>query len=322
MRLLRILALAACLAFAGCASPSGDVPDTPGVSGEPVAADDGHEPAAVVGDSHQPDTPAANEVHLRGHVLTPALVPIGNASITVVAMDLADTTEADGAFDFGTRPSRIYTLQAAAPGFLDATMTVTPAEAVAAIKVVLEPGYPTTPYNTTVAFRGILECAFEALIISPSCDSALTAVPGAPRVFRENQSFLFGADLGWKTLVLDIVFDGETHPGLEGLRTTVRGSLDPDGGGVYSQYGRWSSPDSFTVRIEPGGNYTDGTEVVPLNATGFQVDVYPHGHAYHQVCAETSCFLGAGFAQNVEFDVYATLFYVEPAPADFTLRGA
>ena len=171
--------------------------------------------------------------------------------------------------------------------------------------------------------RGILppHQKSDALIISPSCDSGVVAA-GGPAVFRENQSFLFGADLGWKTLVLDVVFDGETHPGLEGLRIAVRGSLDPDGGGAYLQYGRWSSPTSFTVHLVPGGNYTDGTEPVPQNATGFQVDVYPHGHGYHEVCSETDCFLGAGAAANVEFDVYATLFYVDPAPADFTLRQA
>ncbi|HJQ94000.1 MAG TPA: carboxypeptidase-like regulatory domain-containing protein, partial [Candidatus Thermoplasmatota archaeon] len=282
MRLPIVVALAAGFLLAGCTAVPGSQP----VDLERTPAD--------LPDEASPSPAPASEVHLRGHVLTPALAPIEGASISVVAMDLARVTGADGAFDFGMQASRLYTLQASAAGYESLNLTVSPAEAASPIKVVLEPGAPVTPYTTTVSFRGILECAFEALIISPSCDSGLTAIPGAPRLFRENQSFLFGADLGWKTLVLDLVFDGEAHPGLDGLRTAVRGTLDADGGGEYLQYGRWHNPTSFTVRIEPGGNYTDGTEPVPANATGFQVDVYPHGHAYHEVCAESSCFLGAG----------------------------
>lgn len=310
---IRLVLVAAALLLAGCTAPAAN-------TDEPQQQDSPAEDHS----NHSPEAPTSGEerVHLRGYALSAALVPIEGAAVSVLSTDLTATTGADGAFHFGELASRIYTLQASAPGFLNTTLTVTPAETASSIKLVMQAGYPEIPYNTTVSFRGILECAFEALIISPSCDSAITVVPGGPRLFSENQSFLFGADLGWKTLVLDIVFDGEAHPGLEGLRIAVRGSLDPDGGGEYTQYGRWNNPTSFTVHIEPGGNYTDGTEPVPQNATGFQVDVYPHGHAYHEVCAETSCFLGAGFAQNVEFDVYATLFYVEPAPVDFTLRSA
>lgn len=260
-------------------------------------------------------------LHLRGHVLTPSLQPIANATVAVIGLGATRTTADDGAFDFGTLARRLYTLQAAAPGYTAANLTVTPDEAAEPVRIVLEAGYPVTPYNTTVHFRGVLQCAFEALILSPSCDSGLVFA-GAPPVFAQNQSFLFPADLGWKTLVVDVVFDGDAHPGLDGLRIALRGSLDPDSGGEYVQYGRWHDAHSFTARVEPGGNYTDGVETVPLNATGFQVDVYPHGHGYHQVCAGDSCFLGAGAAVNVSFDVYATLFYVEPAPDGFSLRGA
>jgi hypothetical protein len=239
--------------------------------------------------------------------------------VAVIGLDAARTTAEDGAFDFGRLARRLYTLQASAPGHTPANLTITPEQADQPVSIVLEAGYPVTPYNTTVHFHGILQCAFEALIISPSCDSGLVFA-GVPPVFAQNQSFLFQADPGWRTLVVDVVFDGQAPPGLDGLRIALRGSLDPDSGGEYVQYGRWHDSTSFTARVEPGGNYTDGVEAVPSNATGFQVDVYPHGHAYHDVCAGDSCFLGAGAAVNVSFDVYATLFYVDPAPEGFTLR--
>lgn len=268
---------------------------------------------------------------LRGHVVTPALFPIANATVTVVATDLMAVTDADGAFDFGRHDRRIYTLIATASGFVESALTVTPEQADKAVRLVMLPGMPTQPYNRTLEFTGVLECALEVLIISPSCDSVISAAndeiqengggrPLPPPLFEANQSFLFQADPGWKTLVIDVVFDGAGHPGLDGLRITVRGSLAPDSGGAYAQYGRWNDAQSFTARLEPGGNYEEGTEPVPGNATGFQVDTYPHSHLWH--AGESSPFLGVGFAQNVRFNLYATLFYVDPAPAGFTLQGA
>ncbi|MHB1260123.1 MAG: carboxypeptidase-like regulatory domain-containing protein [Thermoplasmatota archaeon] len=299
----RFTAFLACLLLAGCTNTN----ETP--TGTPATTDAGA-------------GPAVESMELRGQVLAPSLAPISNATVIIVATDLAVVTGADGFFDFGSLEPRIYTLVATAAGYLETSLTVTPEQGSQPVRLVMQAGNPVVPYRQTYAFAGIMQCAFEALIISPSCDSALTAVPGqpVPPLFDTNQSFLFQAEPGWKTLVVDVVFDAESHPGLAGLRITVRGSLDPDGGGEYAQYGRWYDAQSFTASLEPGGRYDDGTEPVPDNATGFQVDTYPHSHFWH--AGEASPFLGVGFAQDLRFDVYATLFYVEPAPEDFTLRSA
>lgn len=276
-----------------------------------------------------PETDVVEAIDLRGHVFSPALIPIANATVTVIATELSEVTDQDGAFDFGRHEPRIYTLRATATGFMETSLTVTPEHAGQAIRLVMQPSLPTQPYNQTFQFTGIMQCAFEALIISPSCDSAIAAANDEienrgggrpiPLLFDTNQSFVFLAEPGWRTLVIDVVFDGDAHPGLDGLRITVRGSLDPDSGGEYTQYGRWNDAHSFTARLEPGGSYDEGTEAVPENAVGFQVDTYPHSHLWH--AGEASPFLGVGFAQNVRFDLYATLFYVEPAPAGFTIRS-
>lgn len=282
------------------------------------------DPVALARDDVAP-VEAEPDLHLRGHVLSPSLVPVGNATVTVVGLG-DQTTDQAGSFDYGMVGRGLYSLTARAAGFAETSLTVTP-EQEGAVRLVLMPGDPVVPYRTTVPFTGIVQCAFEAVIISPSCDSAVTAVTeeaGHPvAAFDANNSFLFQADRGWKTLVIDVVFDGEDHPGLDGLRIAVRGSLDPDGGGQYVQYGRWHDATSFVARLEPGGDYTDGTEPVPANATGFQVDVYPQSHAYHATCVPAfGCPLGVGAAQNVRFDVFATLFYVDPAPQDWSFVEA
>jgi hypothetical protein len=320
-RLAAALLAATLLLLSGCASsptPSSAVEAEvlEGAGDEPQAESDTQPDDATTadaGDTGDADGP----MRLRGHVLSASLHPIGNATVRVVGFGQPRVTGPDGAFDFGSVERRIYALTATAPGHEDASVTVAPGHQ-GDIRLVLQAGDPVVPYQETVHFRGVLECAFEALIISPSCDSALVAA-GGPALFETNHTYLFSAQRGWKTLVIDVVFDGEAHPGLDGLRIAVRGSRDPDGGGEYTQYGRWHGPESFTARLEPGGSYADGTEAVPGSAAGFQVDVYPHSHAYHP--AEAG-FLGVGFAQNVRFDLYATLFYVEPAPEGWTFRDA
>lgn len=265
-------------------------------------------------------TPQDGRIHLRGHIVDDGLRPIPNATVAVVATSLQQATGADGGFDFGLQERRIYTLHAAAPGFIAGNLTVTPEQETEALRFVLQQGLPVQPYNTTVHLRGIIQCALEVLIISPSCDSALVLVPGAPHVFTSNQTILFQADPGWRTLVLDVVFDGSSQPGLAGLRTVLRATFAPDSNGTYAQYGRWNETASYTVRVEPGQAYPDGVDDVPANATGFQVDVYPQSFGHHATCPE-ACFLGVGAGMNVKFDLYATLFYVDPAPAGFTLRS-
>lgn len=266
-------------------------------------------------------------IHLHGHAVTQSLVPIAGANVSLIAPHVSVVTDENGAFDFGRLPARIYSLQARAAGFNDAWITITPEQRDSEILIVLEVGQPVIAYNVTMRFRGNIQCALEVLIISPSCDSIvagandeLEANGGGrplPLVFDQNQSFLFQADLGWRTLVLDVLFDGEAQPGLVGLRTVLRGTLDHDGGGEYVQYGRWHNESSYSVRVEPGNAYMDGVEPVPFNATGFQLDVYPQGHLYHEVCGGETCFLGAGLGTDVQFQVFATLFYVDPAPPGF-----
>lgn len=270
---------------------------------------------------------AADSMEIRGHVFGPSLNPLAGANVTLVALREERITDPSGAFDFGTRPRGLYTLHAEAAAHISLNYTVAP-EAGGLVSLVLEAGRPIVPYSDTVAFAGLLQCALEVAIISPSCDSAVVYVDEqylgghGIRLFDEAQSFLVDAGLGWQTLVVDVVFDGEAHPGLAGLRATIRGNRDPENGGEYTQYGRWNSPDSFTIRLEPGGAYPEGTEPVPVDSSRFEVDVYPHSHGYQQVCSPTACFLGLGAAVNVEFDVYATVFYVEPAPSGWTLREA
>lgn len=260
-----------------------------------------------------------------GLVESNALVPLAGANVTIVSLHMLQVTDASGRFTFpGIAPS-IYNVAAEHAGFLVQTQVARPD--VTALQFVLDRAAPTQPYNETYApLHGVFECASESLIISGSCD-ALIQDEAHVVVFHNQSSFPFQTSLGWKTIVMDLVFDSSNNPGIAGMRETLRAQNATASFGTYQQYGHFFGATSFSTRIEPGGNYTDGVAPVPANVTSFKVDLYPQGKEWHQACTPDlpghagQCFLGAGAAVSLQFTLYVSVFYVTPAPAGFTLLG-
>lgn len=263
---------------------------------------------------------------IAGLVESNALVPLAGANITVVEAGLRLQTDSTGRFFTPGLATGVYTVTAVADGFALQSRTARPE--VTSLQFILERAAPTKPYNVTLPpLHGIFECASEELIGSGTCDVFLRFA-GGPAVFHNESAFLFGTELGWRTIVMDLVFDAENNPGIDGMRLTLRGANSTAALDSYDQYGRFYGQSSFSSRVEPGGNYTDGTTSVPANVTAFKLEVYPQGHGYHAVCAPdlpehpAECFTGVGAAVNLRFDLFVTIFYATPAPEGFTLLGA
>jgi hypothetical protein len=214
-----------------------------------------------------------------------------------------------------------YFLRARAAGHHEQTLTIDAERARDPVRFVLEAIPAEQVHQVTTHFRGRIECALEAGIISPSCDSAITH-GGGPALFEANQTTLVGVKPGWRSVVGDLVFDAASEPGIDGLRVTVRGALDAGDSGSYEQYGRFNDTRSFTFRLEPGGTYPDGTEPVPGNTTAFEFAVYPQSHLWHATCdaGVPPCLLGVGFGTDIEFDLYVTAFYGKAAPEGWSLQ--
>ncbi len=177
--------------------------------------------------------------------------------------------------------------------------------------------------SDTVRYDGFLECGFEAVIFSGPCD--LFVRIAGQSVFENQSSFSFPVDDHWATVVLDLYFDPADQPLLEGMRITVRGQGAANELGTYEQYGRFHDAKPFSVHIQPGEQYEDGTAgAVPGNLTAFQVEVYPHANGYHPTCIPAAgplpatCPLGVGGGMNIQFQLAVTVFYVDAAAADFT----
>lgn len=286
-RLATALALAlAAVALAGCSgSPAAD----------PLTPDAARETMTIV-----------------GLVQNETFAPIPGAHVFVRLTDLNASTDAGGLFTFTGLPLSPYVVDVVADGFGNATLTAEPRLNVS-LTFILAPPSTETPPPVLVHFQGNLQCAFEAAIITPSCDTLIDET--GQSLFEDISTFEAGVNQGWTGVVIDVDFDPSAHPGLAGLRLTLQGRNDADKLTTYEQYGRFYDSGPFSVLVQPGGTYEDGNLPVPANATSLQLEVYPHSHGYHPGGAG---LLGAGAAMNVQFDLYVTAFY-GPIPEGYTL---
>jgi hypothetical protein len=253
-------------------------------------------------------------MRVAGLVESDTFLPLAAANVTLLEGNLTVRTDGEGNFAFPPVAPRVYTVEARVAGFRVLQLIARPDTNAGALDFVLQRATPPMPRQDGYQFRGSIDCGFEVLVDSGSCD-------GGTGLLGNNTEFDFLLGLGWKTTVIDVVFDTTQDPLLDGLRLTVRGKGQSGQLGSYQQYGRFHNSTSYTARLEPGLTYTDGTAPVDSNITRFLLDVYPQGQMYHKVCVpQFPCLLGAGAGVNIQFDLYVTIFYVLPAPAGFTLR--
>lgn len=283
----------------------------------------------------EPEAPAeipaeATTVTLSGIVQDRNVVPLEGATVSIRDSNLTFITGIDGRFAFPDLESGFYILDATAPDHDTVTLTHRPGDVPELLFVLTR--ITIDPYQDTQHFQGIVECAAEYLIITPSCDTITEYVaeqgvplPGGGSVVDDRAEFDLFVDAGWQTLVVDVVFDLSGHPGLEALRTVFSAAADANELTSYEQFGRFQDGTSYTFHIEPGASYPDGVAEVDGNRTAFRLNVYGQGHGWHTVCDAVgdpqTCTLGVGGAIDLSFDVYVTAFYVAPAPEGWSFQA-
>jgi hypothetical protein len=312
------LLLVAALVLAGCAGNAAPSTETQ----QPTTTT--QSTTATTSTTSQPPSSSPKVMVIQGLVVDEGVRPLAGATVTILELNRTQVTGAGGTFRFEGLVPTTYFVRATAPEYSTQTLSIDPVRAEEVLKFQLTATPRSLAYNQTFHFQGHIQCALEVLIISPSCDSLLTDPRvGGPALFNDTSVTYVPVLQGWQTIVVDVVFNPEEQPLLDGIRLTVRGSYDSENFGTYQQYGRFFSPEPFTFRIEPNGTYDKGDAPVPANTTQFQFNAYPHSKGYHTVCAPAPaslCLLGVGTGLDVSFDLYLTVFYVEAAPEGWTLR--
>ncbi len=317
LRVPIVVLLITTVTLAGCTSDSGD--DHPSLNG------DGSKPGTT-GNLPPSGTGDAAIMTISGVVQDEDTTPISEATVSIPGLNRSQTVSADGSFVFQDVPVGFHVVRADATNYQISERTAKPTEAggtVSLVFVLLQ--FAEEPYSATVHFEGLIQCSAEYIIITPSCDSATEytvnelkeygiPVPSSGSITDNETIFQHQLALNWQTVVLDMDFDEASQPGMDGLRITVRGINDADKVNEYEQYGRFHGAESY--RIEPGQEYEDSTAgPVPATASAFEYQVYPRSHGYHPA---GQGILGLGFGLDVQFNLYATAFYVEPAPSEWS----
>ncbi|MEK6984951.1 MAG: carboxypeptidase-like regulatory domain-containing protein [Candidatus Thermoplasmatota archaeon] len=269
-------------------------------------------PASLDASASASTASVADTLSIRGVVVDEQIAPISGATLTLLESNVTTQSDAGGTFSFPPQGSKLYTVVAEADGYAGATLIARPGETQLEFVLSIDRA-AIGPFNTTVSFNGHFDCAAEYLIIPGDCGIILSEV-GQPDPFFANEStFFLDTEPDWRTIIVDVAFEGQ--PTFDGLRVTLRGQSDAASVGTYEQYGRFHGSESYTFRIEPGQSYPDGAGPMPENATKFKMEVYPQGYGWHALPIP---LLGVGAGQNIEFQIIATVFYVESAPADFS----
>ena len=117
---------------------------------------------AVAGCSDEP--PAVAEVagqqtFVEGVVVTEAIVPIANATVTVMPGELTALTDAGGAFKVGPVEPGTYSITARVDGY--ATTSVTAPAGPELVRLVLAAVRTDVPYIDVISFDGYHDCTFD-----------------------------------------------------------------------------------------------------------------------------------------------------------------
>jgi hypothetical protein len=261
---------------------------------------------------------ASPDLIIFGVITDPSLQPLAGVNVTIVERNLTEFSKIDGSFRFPAIPQGIYTLHANGANLIAREVAIRPGLN-ESITLALETSAEEARIDTA-HYRGHMQCGAEYIIIAGACDRPSTEF-GGPEAIDQESVFTHPVDTAWTAIVVDVVF--EVQPTFDGIRVTTRGTDDSDALNEYDEYAKSHGSESFTFRIEPGQTYEGGAREVPANATQFVLDVFAQGYEWHTVCDptdSTNCFLGAGAGIDIKFDIYVSTFYIDPAPAGYTLQ--
>lgn len=257
--------------------------------------------------SEVPEPPeAAPKIH--GVVLDPAFVPLEGVRVEAPESSLAAVTDADGAFELDLTGS--HTLRFSLAGYveLEAVSGEPPME------IILQPLPTDVPYSIQLHARGYIGCAVKvATFVYPDQCAPIGDGDRSDVLDFQTQEVpeVLQTEIVWGTTQEFGKYLGTMQylENVAGIRQKV--------GNVWGE-----SPlvcrvtrDAPCTNPDGSGGGGDGLELTRFPGK-FYASVYA---ACYQQCAPGTA-VGAGAIFQQEYDIYATAFFNEAPPADWTLQ--
>lgn len=276
--------VAALVLSAGCVA-SGD--DEAGAVQQALDAVAGPDPATLPG-------------AIEGVVTTPSLAPIVGARVTLLRENVSTRTDASGAFRFGDLAPGQYLVAAEAEGHKPRTVTTRAANGtVTELDLTLEPDPRPEPRHETDEMNGLLACGL--VTTTPARGEESVDCAAADPNHRDSFEFVV-APLA-RGVVVELVWSVDDNPGATRLNLAVEtvgyGANDLALGNVTGEgYARIEVPVEVMDKYYPEGGALRA--LVKLVADGAPP---------------------AALAAQTQFTVFATTFYVDPAPPGFAVAS-
>ncbi len=223
---------------------------------------------------------------ISGSVVTPAIMPIPGATVTIPQAQISDTTSLFGGFKFEALPPGVYRLEATAPDHEpgNVTVTVVAGEKTKA-RIVLKQDLPPVADSATEKLEGFIEAGF-----GPA-DPHAGPVKEAAGVGNCTCVLEFDAPEALRTVVLDAFWDDS----FSARPMELRFNVSTDAGRSASFAG--AAP--FNVHVQD-------VELDLANATRITITVSPDE---------------VRPTQDLRFTLLATWWTVDPAPEGWRFEG-
>lgn len=264
--------------------------------------------------------------------------PLEGIVITLVEQSDVRLTDAEGAFAFEDLAAGNYSLVLSAPEYpteVRSVVVVEGEEQRVDFHITKLPEFQ--PYSVTMPFIGQYDCAGEYFIITGDCGilvefaSCTAGYCTSDPAFAEKYQFPINVEARWETIIAELTWTAAANNGLDGMRMYIENTNVSAQGGHAKKVARVDGNEQpLTIRLDRGTirpeadtyNGTTQKAFIPDEGGPEQIRVFPKGHAWditRTVCEPTrGCLLGVGAGVSIDFVVYVTIFYNEPAPSEFT----
>lgn len=275
------------------------------------------------------DRPAAapevqgQELFLDGLVVTEAIVPIANASVSILPGEIAATTDPGGVFRVGPVAAGTYAITVKVDGY--ATTTVTAPAGPNVIRVVMVAVRTDVPYIEVLSFEGYHDCTFDFYVDgvgSQTVPCGLADCVTGQDVTTDVWLFEFRIESpGLKGILAEMIWDGQpTAPanqmGMHLRNVAEAGGCVDAGGGVDVQYAsmRGTSPLQMWViqGIENPGAEDGAAFHVPQNESKLY-QVMTVGRADYDAQADVHLMLQS------RQQLFITMFYHQLGDPSYTI---
>lgn len=241
---------------------------------------------------------------LRGLVITPAIVPVAGAVVSIVSLGQNQTSDADGAFVFADLEPGTYFLSVSKPGWTSVQQSadvVADVAEPAPVKVMIERLPGSEPRVETLRYEGYIGCSFGTPINYGGCGFATNQ--------EDDAEAYFDVQAAPSVVQTEILWDS-TQPSGDWFYV-VQGFCACDGG----------VPDVGDARFDELPDAQSG-HTARANGTFLREwDVRGDNPDYRQLVVSISASgpepettNGSGIAVNQAYEVYATFFYNIPEP--------